>query len=51
LYVIRLGTFRALREHEHQLSAYCPKCRRWAVLDLERLIAEGRLLRRQEAAL
>ena len=35
-------TLRALHEHEHQLAAYCPTCERWAVLDLERLIAEGR---------
>ena len=36
------ATLRKLHEHEHQLAAYCPKCRGWAVLDLERLIAEGR---------
>lgn len=29
-------------EHDHQLAAYCATCERWAVLDLERLIAEGR---------
>jgi hypothetical protein len=40
--VIRLDTFRALHEHEHKLAAYCATCERWAVLDLERLIAEGR---------
>lgn len=40
--MVTLDTFRALHEHEHQLAAYCPKCERWAVLDLERLIAEGR---------
>ena len=40
--MVTLDTFRALHEHDHELAAYCPKCRRWAVLDLERLIAEGR---------
>jgi len=40
--MIRLVTFRALHEHDHKLAAYCPTCDRWAVLDLERLIAEGR---------
>ena len=25
-----------------ELAAYCPKCQRWAVLDLARLIADGR---------
>ena len=40
--MIRLDTFRALHEHDHQLAAYCATCERWAVLDLERLIAEGR---------
>ena len=52
--MIRLDTLRALHEHEHQLAAYCATCERWAVLDLERLIAEGRgdyVLRRSEAAL
>ena len=40
--MIRLDTLRALHEHDHQLAAYCPTCERWAVLDLGRLIAEGR---------
>jgi len=40
--MVTLDTFRALQEHEHKLAAYCPTCERWAVLDLERLIAEGR---------
>ena len=39
--VIVLDTLRALREHDHGLAAYCPKCRRWAVLDLAKLIADG----------
>ena len=37
-----LDTFRALHEHEHKLACYCATCDRWAVLDLERLTAEGR---------
>ena len=40
--MVMLDTFRALHEHEHQLAAYCRTCEPWAVLDLERLIAEGR---------
>ena len=40
--MVTLDTFRALYEHEQQLAAYCATCERWAVLDLERLIAEGR---------
>ena len=40
--MVTLDTLRKLHEHDHQLAAYCPKCRRWAVLDLARLIAEGR---------
>ena len=31
----------ALHEHEHQLAAYCATCERWAVFDLEQLIADG----------
>jgi hypothetical protein len=38
----RIEPPRALHEHEHQLAAYCATCERWAVLDLARLIAEGR---------
>ena len=41
--MVRLDTLRALHDHEHRLAAYCPTCERWAVLDLERLIAEGRM--------
>ena len=40
--MVTLDTFRALHEHDHKLAAYCATCERWAVLDLERLIAEGR---------
>jgi hypothetical protein len=40
--MVTLDTLRALHEHEHKLTAYCATCERWAVLDLERLIAEGR---------
>jgi ABC-type branched-subunit amino acid transport system ATPase component len=40
--LIVLDTLRALHEHDHQLAALCPTCERWAVLDLGRLIAEGR---------
>ena len=39
--MVTLDTPRALHER-HQLAAYCATCERWAVLDLERLIAEGR---------
>jgi hypothetical protein len=45
--MIRLDTFRALHEHDHQLAAYCATCERWAVLDLERLIADLSPSRRQ----
>ena len=40
--MVTLDTFPALHEHDHQLAAYCATCERWAVLDLERLIAAGR---------
>jgi hypothetical protein len=40
--VVTLDTFRALFDHDHQLAADCSTCERWAVLDLARLIAEGR---------
>src|SRR5688572_3483201 len=37
-----VDTFHALHEHDHNLAAYCATSERWAVLDLERLIAVGR---------
>ena len=40
--MVTLDTLRALHEHDHQLAAYCAICERWAVLDLEQLIAGGR---------
>ena len=40
--MVTLDTFRAPHEHDHKLACYCPMCERWAVLDLERLIAQGR---------
>jgi hypothetical protein len=40
--VITLDTFSALHDHDYKLAAYCATCERWAVLDLERLIADGR---------
>jgi hypothetical protein len=40
--MIDLSTIAGLLEHDHNLAAYCPTCERWAVLDLERLLVEGR---------
>ena len=40
--MIRLDTLRALHERDHKLAAYCSHCQRWAVLDLPRLIEQGR---------
>ena len=38
---ITLDTLAALLLNDHGLSAYCPGCRRWAELDLARLVREG----------
>ena len=43
---ITLDTLAALLQNDHGLSAYCPSCRRWAELDLDRLVREGRGRRR-----
>ena len=40
--MIDLGTVQGLHEHGHELHAYCPHCDRWRVLDLERMVAEGK---------
>jgi hypothetical protein len=39
---IRRDTIRGLAEHQHQLAAYCARCQRWAVLDLAKLMEQGR---------
>ena len=41
-----LGDLGGLLEHRHELAAYCPRCRRWAVLPLEQLVARGEGSRR-----
>jgi len=38
----RIDTIRAMHERRYALSCYCPKCDRWIVPDLARLIEEGR---------
>jgi len=39
--MIDLGTLAGLHEHHHQLAAQCPRCDRWARLDLAALIDAG----------
>jgi len=41
LHVINLGTLAGLLEHHHRLDAYCPRCGRWAELDLAAMVAAG----------
>ena len=36
-----VDTIAACLRHRHGLSAFCVKCRRWADLDLERLVDHG----------
>ncbi len=38
---IRLATLSDLSVHGYQLACYCPRCRRWAQLDLPRLAGRG----------
>jgi len=39
--MIDLGTLAGLLEHRHRLDAYCPRCERWAELDLATMVAAG----------
>ena len=39
--MINLGTLAGLLEHHHRLDAYCPRCGRWAELDLAAMVAAG----------
>ena len=36
-----LGSLAGLLEHRHRLDAYCPRCDRWAALDLAAIVADG----------
>jgi len=40
--MIDLGTLAGLLEHDHGLAAYCPRCSRWSVLPLARLVTTGK---------
>lgn len=39
--MLDLGTIAGLHFHRHELHAFCPRCERWLVLDLERMIETG----------
>ena len=39
--MIDLGTLAGLYEHRHRLAAYCPRCNRWAEIDLAAMIDAG----------
>ena len=39
--MIDLGMIAGLHEHDHSLAAYCTRCDRWAVLDLEQMVKDG----------
>lgn len=39
---VTLDTFAALLASNHGLGAYCPKCQRWATVNLQELVATGR---------
>ena len=39
---VDLGTVAGLHERQHELHAYCRHCDRWRVLDLARMVREGR---------
>ena len=40
--MIDLGSIAGLYERSHELHAFCHRCDRWRVLDLERMVLAGR---------
>jgi hypothetical protein len=40
--MIDLGSVAGLHDHSHELHAFCPRCDRWAVLDLAGMVSQGR---------
>ena len=39
--MIDLGTLTGLLERRHRLDAYCPRCNRWAELELAAMVGAG----------
>jgi hypothetical protein len=39
--MIDLSTLAGLLEHRHRLDAYCPRCARWAEIDLAAMVEAG----------
>ena len=39
--MIDLSTLAGLLEHRHELAAYCPRCDRWAEVDLAAMVNAG----------
>jgi hypothetical protein len=39
--MIDLGSVAGLQQHRHELHAYCLRCDRWRVLDLEAMVQQG----------
>ena len=39
--MIDIGTVAGLLEHQRELAANCPRCNRWAELDLAPMVAAG----------
>jgi len=39
--MIDLGTLAGLHGHRHRLDAYCPRCDRWAAIDLAAMVEAG----------
>jgi RNase P subunit RPR2 len=39
--MLDLSTLAGLHAHQHELHAFCPRCERWSVIDLERIIQAG----------
>lgn len=37
-----LSTLAGLLEFRHEIGVYCVSCRRWSVIDLEAIVAQGR---------
>jgi hypothetical protein len=39
--MIDLGSIAGLHERNHELHAFCPRCDRWSILPLARMVAQG----------
>lgn len=42
MFEVRVDRIARALAHDYTIACYCPRCRRWATLDLRRMVEEGK---------